>query len=380
MDQKHNPYNIISRFMEIAAIQAVSRHERKIIDFLKSWLLERKFDVIEDNANTAIGGNAGNLICKIRNQNYNGSVYLLAAHVDTVTPSCDKPDKVDGRIVSSDHCILGADDRVGVNIILEILEQISANKIIYPHLDVVFLIAEEIGLQGSRHLDYTMLDPIYGFNFDCSAPVGHAVVRAPNKLDFTVEIIGKESHAAVAPDKGCNAIMVAAQVLCKLEEWMKGSELTFNIGTIKGGGHTNIVPERAEINGEIRSFSGSTIQKAIDEIVTIVNHTSAMSCGNYEFVRDLKYPAFTLKEKAAVYNITKYAVESAGLTFNPISFYGGSDANIFNLNGIPSINLGLGSVNNHSSDEYITIDSLLNGAEIGLQIVEHAARFEQNHN
>jgi tripeptide aminopeptidase len=53
---------------------------------------------------------------------------------------------------------------------------------------------------------------------------------------------------------------------------------------------------------------------------------------------------------------------------------GGSDANIFNELGIPSVILGVGNHNVHTSKECVAIADLVKGTELILGIIKEAAK------
>ncbi len=372
---KNQPNLIVDRFMQITAIPAVSLKERVIIDYLKKWLSDRNFTFIEDSAGEKNGGNAGNLICKVPANTNSTVTLLLSAHVDTVSDSCANPVIDDGKVISSDPHILGADDRAGVNVLLEILQRVADRKIQHPNLEIVFCVAEEIGLQGSRYLDYSLLSARHGINFDSSSPVGKVIVSAPNKVEFTIKITGQEAHAAIAPDKGVSAILAAAQVITALNQWQKPGDTVFNIGTVTGGGHTNVIPGKVLLHGEMRSFSRATIDENLARMDEIIARESSAAGTTYQFEHILKYSDFNLAPESVAYQLSCAAITGLEVPFEPIRTFGGSDANNYNKHNIATVNLGMGYVNNHSHKEYISVDDLVLSAEIGVRIVELAAKF-----
>ena len=48
---------------------------------------------------------------------------------------------------------------------------------------------------------------------------------------------------------------------------------------------------------------------------------------------------------------------------------GGSDANSLNVNGIKTINLGVGAQNPHGNDEFILYEDFINAAKIAYQLL-----------
>ena len=106
---------IIKSFTELVQITGPSLAEAPVVDYLKRRLAILNIDYFEDNAASSIGGNAGNLICRLPGNNANGIPIFLAAHMDTVHP-CENvnPLQRDGIFKSDGSTILGADDRAGI--------------------------------------------------------------------------------------------------------------------------------------------------------------------------------------------------------------------------------------------------------------------------
>ena len=355
-----NQDRIKKQFLDVTSIPGTSRNERQIIDYIKNFVGKLGFDFYEDNVHKVLDGDAGNLVCKIYNSNTKGKSFLLAAHVDTITLSCESPVIRNNRFVSSDDRILGADDRVGVAVLLEILDQVANKKINYPNLEIVFFVAEEIGCLGSK-------------NFDCSAPVGQIVVQAPSAVDFEIRFVGKEAHSAVAPEKGINAILMASEAICDVKIPSKSEGTVFNIGQIKGGKKNNIVPGKVVVNGEIRSYDKGNIEEYLEKLTETGQAVSDRYGGKFEMSHSVRYNSFKLSEDSTAFKIAKAATEEAEKEFLPIRYLAGSDANNFNQGNVEAVNIGLGYVNNHSADEFIEVSDLIKDVEIGTRIVQLAA-------
>ncbi len=365
---------IIDQFMEISRIPGESKNERPIIDYLKEFLAKHGFDFQEDRSLEFFDGDAGNLICKIPGKRRSKTPLLLSAHVDTIAPTCQRPQIVDGKIVSSDERILGADDRVGVTVLLEILKKVARGEIDYPDLEVVFLVAEEIGLVGSTFLDYELLSAKQGVNFDCSAPVGHVVLSAPTAIEFTVQFLGKEAHSAVNPESGVHAIAMAAEAITSYQLPQKKNETVFNVGRITGGRANNVIPGWTEITGEIRSFAETHIQHYLGRIQTVTGAVTQKHGGQFRMNHEYRYHTFSLTPDQPIVRVVQEAYQKTGIKFQPIRYMAGSDANNFNRREIATVNVGLGYHENHSSREYIEIDDLIRDVKVGIQIVHTAAQ------
>lgn len=256
-----NKERMVEEFLQLVCIDSISKSERKMADTLTTKLEEMGYEVFEDDAGSKIGGNAGNLICTVKG-NKEVPVILLSSHMDTVVPGIGKkPIIQDGYIRSDGKTVLGGDDVAGLECIMEVLRVIQEEKLEHGDIQVVFSVSEEGGLMGSRHLDYSKIYAKYGFVLDGGGPAGGVAVNAPSHNKVYATIKGKASHAGVEPEKGINAIQVAAAAISQMKLGRIDEETTANIGIINGGLATNIVCETVELKGEARSRNSEKLEK-----------------------------------------------------------------------------------------------------------------------
>ena len=130
---------------------------------------------------------------------------------------------------------------------------VKEDNIPHGNIQVIFTVAEEGGLTGSKNIDRKLLKADFGYVLDSSGPPGKIVNAAPGQNNVDVVIRGKTAHAGIAPEEGINAIMVAGKALAQLKLGRIDEETTANVGIIKGGTATNIVPDRVDIACETRS-------------------------------------------------------------------------------------------------------------------------------
>jgi tripeptide aminopeptidase len=134
--------------------------------------------------------------------------------------------------------------------------------------------------------------------------------------------------------------------------------MTSNVGTIRGGSATNIVPDSCVIEGEVRSFDPGAIEAHLQSLQTDFRATAEEAGGSVRFEAAVDFEPFTLDPASAVFRATEAALRSLGLAPNPIEYLGGSDANTLNGKGIPAVNLGIGAQNPHGNDEFILLEDL----------------------
>ncbi|OGB63795.1 MAG: hypothetical protein A2Y94_00740 [Caldithrix sp. RBG_13_44_9] len=355
-----NQDRLIQIFFELVSISAVSKQEKPVADYVREFLKNNNIQVFEDQTGQIVGGTSGNLIAKI----YPGakavpSQFCLAAHMDTVKPTTGiKPQNQDGIICSDGQTILGADNRAGIALILYLVESLKQQASHIP-FEVVFTIGEETGLYGSTHLDIDRLESRTVYILDSSADPGSFVYAAPAAIDFTINFIGKASHAAVNPQAGINAISMAAHLIQNFEVGKINDDTTINLGKINGGEANNVVPALVTLTGEIRSFLSEDIENSFQDLVKQLKRTEKMFSGKYAIKREEAFPGFILDQKSDAICRIISCFQVIGLESKPMRYHGGSDANILNSRGMVAIDLGIGAKNPHANDEYITVQDLL---------------------
>ncbi|WP_058307341.1 M20/M25/M40 family metallo-hydrolase [Gracilibacillus massiliensis] len=136
--------------LEVLSINGESGNEQKIRKYLKHKLGPRMDDVYRDRA--------GNLLA----YRYcgDGPTILLSAHMDTVAPFVDGREIVEeGTTLTSSAGILGADDRAGIAIILEVLRKLERTNF-RGTIKVAFTVKEEIDCVGSHQIDQRFIDDV----------------------------------------------------------------------------------------------------------------------------------------------------------------------------------------------------------------------------
>ena len=357
--------DVVSYFLELVSIDSESGNERAIVDKLKKDLEELGAIVEEDDCASKIEGNAGNLYAYFPGT-INKKPILLCAHCDTVVPGKDiQPIMENGRIFTNGTTILGGDDKSGIAEILMAIKQIKDKGIEHPPIEVLITVSEEIGLLGARNFDISKLQAGFGYALD-THQVGEVVIGAPSQISFQINFYGKEAHAGVEPEKGLNAIRLAAEAIAIMPNGRIDFETTCNLGIIKGGTATNIVPGLVTVEGEVRSHNKGKLQKVCEEIeqavISTVHKFNANGAkASFHFELKEEYAAFLIDRNAPVVTLAEKALQNLHLPADIKVGGGGSDANIFNANGLPMIIVGTGMNNVHTTEEDILVDELYRG-------------------
>ena len=368
---------IVQEFMELVEIPSSSRAERQIADALKKKLTEIGLQVEEDDVGEKIGGNAGNLIARLPGTIAGAPCIMLSAHMDSVEPCAGiRPKRQNGVITSAGDTILGSDCKSGIVPILEALRLIQAEKEPHGEILVVFTVAEEGGLNGAKNIDPEKIRADFGYALDGSGVPGVITTMAPGQNHLQLVVHGKTAHAGLEPEAGLNAIVLAGKALSEMPQGRIDFETTCNVGLIKGGVATNIVPDRAEITVEARSRNQDKLSRLTEEIETIFTAVVQKNGGKAESKVTKKYDPYVLAEESLVIRSAVQAAQAAGLSPVLEGSGGGSDANFFNRYGVPNAVLGTGMSKVHTKEEFIREEHLFQTTEWVLQLIKLAAHLK----
>lgn len=371
-----NKERLINEFITMAKIASPSRKEGKFAAYLAEQLRDLGLEVIiDDEAGRAAGSDAGNIIGRLPGNSSHNTSLFFAAHMDTVSPGEGiKPVIKHDIIYSSGDTVLGSDDKSGIAGVLEVLRHIKEEKVAHGDIEVVFTVGEEIGLLGSKFLDYSLLKSKIGFVLDSGGEPGTIIKQAPAEDSITAIIKGKAAHAGVNPEDGISAIQVAARAINNMKLLRVDEETTSNIGVISGGVATNIVCDKVSLEGEARSLKDDKLAKQTQHMVDCLQEACSQMGAHLELNVTRSYSAFNLSEDEAIIKIAKEAGRKLNLPVKVASSGGGSDTNYFNAHGIKAVNLGTGMSKVHTTEEFIRINDLVNITRYIFALIQEATQ------
>ena len=375
-----NHERVAGEFARLAAIDSPSYQEAEIAVYLEHRFRKLGATIEYDNAGKQIGSSSNNLVARLPGSQ-SGEPFLLSVHMDTVTPAQNvEPVLQHGVFTSAGETILGADDKAGIAEIIEAIEVLKEQQIPHAPLEIAITVCEEQGLLGAKHLDFSLLQAKRGVALDTTG-TDVVINRAPAANRFTAEIFGHEAHAGVCPEQGISAIAIAARAVARMQLGRIDAETTANIGTIEGGLASNIVPRRVSLQGEVRSHSLQklrtqttaiiqALEEEVDRAALPLDTTTKRATMTLDLRED--FPAMQVAEDNPLLKL----ICDAGLALNrPQTIRaagGGSDANIFNGQGIDMVILGTGMEKVHTIDEQVKVADLVKVSELLVEIIRRA--------
>jgi tripeptide aminopeptidase len=375
------------RVMRLMAIEGTSGHEDQAAQFVVKQLRNAgasaasiQFD--DAHLKSPLQGNTGNLVLSLPGT-LRGPRRLLMAHLDTV-PLCVgcKPLRKGDAVISADSGTgLGADDRAGCAVLLSAAVEILKRKLPHPPLTFLWAVQEEVGLHGVHYGRLSKLGkPKLAFNWD-GGPAEKLTIGATGAYRMAIEIDGLASHAGGAPEHGVSAIAIAGLAIAELQSqgWLgdvqkKTRRGTSNIGVIEGGAATNVVTDRVYLRAECRSHDGefrktilSAFQKAFERAAAAVSNVKGVR-GRVRMQSQLDYDAFRLDDDEPCVLAAEAAVRAIGAEPLRAITNGGLDANWTTARGIPTVTLGCGQKNVHTTAEQLDLPAFRSACRIALRL------------
>lgn len=226
-------------------------------------------------------------------------------------------------------------------------------------INILFTSDEEIGSPTSRGLiedhakqsEYVLvLEP----------PTAEGAIKTARKGvgTYTLQILGRASHAGTQPEYGISAITELAHQIMNLQ---KMSDLeqgtTITVGVVQGGTRSNVIPAFAEAKIDVRAWTqheAERIESAMANLQPITSGVDIKVQGGFN-----RPPMIRSKAIADLFKKVQKIGAELGLDLQEGSTGGGSDGNFTAALGVPTLD-GLGAIGNgaHAVHEHILISDL----------------------
>ena len=280
---------------------------------------------------------------------------LFVGHHDTVFPKgtvARRGFSVDGDIARGPGIF---DMKAGIIQAIYGLSEIRERA----HVEMLISSDEEIGSYTSRALIEAR-----------AVATGNVLVLEPSGNDdalkiarkgvgtFTVDIVGRASHAGLEPEKGINALMeLAAQVqaIAAIAKPEVGTTVTPTVAT--AGTTENVVPAAAQIIVDTRinlPEEKQRVESAFAALTPTVDGAALTVRGS------INRPPMHESAATALYAVAQRVAPEVGITdLRGIAVGGGSDGNFTAAIGVPTLD-GLGACGGgaHADTEYIKVSKL----------------------
>ncbi len=196
---------------------------------------------------------------------------------------------------------------------------------------------------------------------ECARANGDIVSSRKGTLDAHVTVRGRAAHAGVEPEKGRSAILEAARIVTDLHALNgRWPGVTLNVGVIAGGTRPNVVPETATLEVDVRAVAREHLVAAEAALREVAAATIVPDVAVEVSEMARHWPMEKLERSGHLVDHAVALAGRLGFELHDASTGGASDANTTAGLGVPTLD-GLGPVggNDHSTDEYLEVDSIV---------------------
>ncbi|MEK6327542.1 MAG: M20/M25/M40 family metallo-hydrolase [Actinomycetota bacterium] len=366
-----NDQRLLDRFVRLCEIPSPTGEERAVADAVLTELRGLGVEVAEDSAAAAARATAGNLIARIAGER--DAWVMFGCHMDTVPH--DGPIEAvldEGVYRSRGQTILGADNKAAATVLVELAARYAQSP---PPigLEILFTVAEEDGLRGAKELDSGSLRSPFGFVLDHASPIGEVITAAPTYKRLVADFQGTEAHSGIRPEDGRSAIAAAAGAITSMRLGRLDPETTANVGVISGGTASNVVPGHCRVDGEARSLDDEQASKTIGAMVDACTWAASEHECDVDIELNEMFRGYRLPAGAASMGVARAALERRGVNAREVATGGGSDANALNAAGFECLLLANGTEANHTPEESVAAERIVQMLAVCEAIVEEAA-------
>lgn len=295
-----------------------------------------------------------------------GRHVLLIGHIDTVFPEGEAQRRPfatsqrNGSRIATGPGVLDMKSGVLIGMYgLHIL--IAAQQANYQSVTFVCNSDEEIGSPSSKPLIQELAQQSDAvIVLEPGRAKSTVVSSRRGSGQYRVEVHGVAAHAGVEPQRGRNAILELSYQVQKMQA-LNGTipGTTLSVGIIHGGERTNIVPDYAYCEMDVRVSDEAglkAIEAAMRRVIskTVLQGTSITLSGGMACM-----PFERTKRNEQLIQLVREAGSELGLQIEDVGSGGASDANNTAAIGVPTIDgLGAGGGLAHNPGEYIELDYL----------------------
>jgi tripeptide aminopeptidase len=275
-------------------------------------------------------------------------------------------------ITASGHTLLGADDKAGVAIIMDLANYLTSNPaILHGKIRILFTPDEEVG-RGVEQVDMKKLGANYGYTLD-GGERGSLESETFSADGVTVTIHGISAHPGYAKNKMVSAIKIAGDFLEQLPKDHWSPETTENREgfvhplAIEGG------IEKTTVRFIIRDFETAQLRVHKNKLEAILAKTIAKYPGTrYDFEVKEQYRNMQeiLDTVPFVIDYASQAMVLAGVKPQPQLVRGGTDGSRLSFMGLPCPNLFTGEMAIHSKLEYVSVQDMQKAVETLVHLVQ----------
>ncbi|EPS6025201.1 TPA_asm: succinyl-diaminopimelate desuccinylase [Listeria monocytogenes] len=358
---------------DIVNIDSTNGHEEQVANYLQKLFAEYgiesekvQYDVDRASLVSEIGSN-------------DGKVLAFSGHMDVVDAgdvskwkfppfeATEHEGKIYGRGATDMKSGLAA-------MVIAMIELHEEKQKLNGKIRLLATVGEEVGELGAEQLTQKgYADDLDGLII--GEPSGHRIVYAhKGSINYTVKSTGKNAHSSM-PEFGVNAIDNLLLFYNEVEKFVKSIDATneilgdfiHNVTVIDGGNQVNSIPEKAQLQGNIRSIPEMDNETVKQVLVKIINKLNKQENVKLELIFDYdKQPVFSDKNSDLVHIAKSVASDIVKEEIPLLGISGTTDAAEFTKakKEFPVIIFGPGNETPHQVNENVSIENYLEMVDV----------------
>lgn len=319
-----------------------------------------------DTSNAAKGSDIKPRIIK----NYDGKDIELSK--ETTMKVEDFPSLLNSKgheiIVTDGTTLLGADDKAGIAIAMDVVNHFITNNISHKSIEVVFSTDEEIGV-GAEHIEIDRMHSKYGYTID-GGDIHYLCVENFNAASMTVKVTGRSIHPGSAKDKMINAVNVGIEFDQSLPTFMRPEHTDqrngfYHITNFSGN------EEKAKIEYIVREFDSNKLKSMLDYAKLAeerINHKYNGKVIEVDVKDTYKNMRPIIDKHPEIMGRIEKIYKEKGIKYEFDPIRGGTDGAMLTNKGFCCPNLGTGGANFHGRFEYLDVDQMKKMVEILIEL------------
>lgn len=281
-----------------------------------------------------------------------------------------------GEVVTSDGTtLLGADDKAGVAIIMELVKYLVEHpEVRHGDIEVYFTPDEETGA-GMDQFPYDLMDSVVCYTLD-GGEEGEIETECFNAATIKLSLHGNSIHLGSARGKMVNALVMASAIINALPHAESPEATDGRYGyycplEIEG------TAVEAKLNIYIRDFDMDSFNERIENVRRICAAVASLYHGSIDVDVHVSYHnmAEVNKKNPKALEAIYTAGREKDIPLKEALIRGGTDgARLCEAKGVSSPNLFTGGHNYHSKREWLSIDAMYSSFQLVLGIIDFWSR------
>lgn len=278
----------------------------------------------------------------------------------------------DDIITASGNTLLGADDKSGVAVIMDMAQYLMQHpELKHGTIKILFTPDEEVG-RGTAKVDLQKLGAQFAYTLD-GGEAGDLEDETFSADAVEIVVHGVSVHPGTAKGILVNALKVAGAILDRLPKNEWSPETTEKREGFVHPVQLTGIAEKASIYFIVRDFDTYKLAEHETRLQQIAEQVVAEFPGaTMDFVVTEQYRNMkeVLDKHPQVVALARKAIEANGLKVKMEAIRGGTDGSRLSFMGLPCPNIFTGMQNLHGKHEWISVQDMQKASDVLVTLVQ----------